>query len=39
MREQEQASIHLLLAVTSSTFSVMLIVLTLAMSWETWILA
>lgn len=38
MREQEQTSIHLLLAVTSSTFSGMLIVLTLAMSWEMWVI-
>ncbi len=38
MREQEQTSIHLLLAVTSSTFSIMLIVLTLALSWEMWII-
>ena len=38
MREQEQTSIHLLLAVTSSTFSIILIVLTLAMSWEAWMI-
>lgn len=38
MREQEQTSIHLLLAVTSNTFSIMLIVLTLALSWEMWII-
>lgn len=38
MREQEQTSIHLLLAVTTSTFSVILMALTLAMSWEAWVI-
>lgn len=37
MREQEQTSIHLLLAVTASILSGMIIVVTVAMSWEAWI--
>lgn len=37
MREHEQTSIHLLLAVIASTFSIMLIMIALAMSWEPWI--
>ncbi|MCI8834659.1 MAG: response regulator [Ruminococcus sp.] len=37
MREHEQTSIYLLLAVVASTFSAMLILVTAALSWELWI--
>ena len=36
MREEEQTSIHLLLAGIVSAFSVMLILITIVMSWEQW---
>ena len=38
MREQEQTSIHLFLAVTANAFSVMLVLVILAMSWELWVI-
>ena len=36
MRREERTSIHLLLAATVSVFSVMLILITIAMPWELW---
>lgn len=36
MRREERTSIHLLLATTVSVFSVMLILITIAMPWELW---
>lgn len=36
MRREERTSIHLLLAATVSVFSVMLLLITMAMPWELW---
>lgn len=36
MREEEQTSIHLLLAGIVTTFGMMLILITIAFSWEMW---
>ena len=38
MREEEQTSIHLLLAGIVTTFGMMLILITIAFSWEMWML-
>lgn len=38
MREQEQTSMHLLLAITASLLSGIIIVVTVAMSWEAWVI-